>query len=78
MEVSIMARMIRTYEQDNPQLKRVGESADKELLLWAHSEKYILLTMFRNIYYYTQEDYEKASMWANKVGWYDNNKQDGN
>lgn len=73
-----MAMMIRRYEQDNPHLHRVEGSGNERLLFWANDRRYIVLTRFGTVAYYTEEDLGKAVMWAEKEDVTFNTEEDGN
>lgn len=73
-----MALMIRRYEQDNPHLHRVEGSGKETVLFWAEQKRYIVLTRFGSIVYYTEDDLGKALMWEEKEGLVLNTEEDGN
>lgn len=57
----------KRFEKENPHLTAVSGSPYEPLLLWAFKEGYCLLVQApTKEYYYSQEELDKAKMWAEK------------
>ena len=55
------------FEREHPELKPLADANEnKELLMWAHNERYIRLKKFGRKFYYTAYDLADAKMWKEK------------